>query len=289
MTDFRGLRIGFIGGGNMAGAIIGGLVKSGFSAANMVVSEPFEEARNRLEQQFGVHVTADNAQAIAHQGRAVDVVILAVKPQVMKLVAEGIAPAVQAHRPLVISIAAGITIPDLSRWLLTGAAGAAELAIVRCMPNTPALVVEGATGMFAAPGVSDAQKAMAAAVLESVSKRNYWVANESLIDVVTGVSGSGPAYFFLLVECLEAAGVQLGLPADVARGLAAQTCLGAGRMLEATGEDPAELRRKVTSPKGTTEAALNSLEASGIRGIFVEAVNRATERGAELGQIMGQQ
>ncbi|KAH9246946.1 pyrroline-5-carboxylate reductase [Batrachochytrium salamandrivorans] len=130
---------------------------------------------------------------------------------------------------------------------------------------------------------------MAFAVLKSVSKRNYWVDSEALLDVVTGVSGSGPAYFFLLVECLEAAGVKLGLPVDVARGLAVQTCLGAGRMLDSTGEDPAELRRKVTSPNGTTEAALKSLEGSGIRAIFAEAVQRATERSAELGNLLGKQ
>ncbi|KAI8923165.1 pyrroline-5-carboxylate reductase dimerization-domain-containing protein [Entophlyctis helioformis] len=289
----KNLRLGFVGGGNMAGAIIGGLLQAGYSAANMAVSEPWDEARTRLAAQFpGLHITDANPSAVAFgpSNTPVDVLILAVKPQVMKTVAEGIAAAVQTHRPLVITIAAGITLRDLRRWLMSGAsAGAEGPALVRCMPNTPALVIEGATGMYAAEGVSEPQKQMAIAVLGAVSKSTYWVATEALLDVVTGVSGSGPAYFFLLVECLEAAGVKLGLPADVARGLAAQTCLGAGRMLVETGEDPAELRRKVTSPKGTTEAAVNSLEASGVRDAFMLAVQRATDRGAELGDILGKQ
>ncbi|KAH6565594.1 hypothetical protein BASA60_009871 [Batrachochytrium salamandrivorans] len=251
-----------------------------------------EEARKRLTQQFKVHVTTDNTAAVSFpqgQGQPVDVLILAVKPQVMKDVAEGIAQSVNTHHPLIISIAAGITLPDLARWLQGSSPSSKPAAIVRCMPNTPALVVEGATGVYAAPSVLPEQKEMAFAVLKSVSKRNYWVDSEALLDVVTGVSGSGPAYFFLLVECLEAAGVKLGLPVDVARGLAVQTCLGAGRMLDSTGEDPAELRRKVTSPNGTTEAALKSLEGSGIRAIFAEAVQRATERSAELGNLLGKQ
>ncbi|EGF80356.1 hypothetical protein BATDEDRAFT_24855 [Batrachochytrium dendrobatidis JAM81] len=292
MTDFTGLRLGFIGGGNMAGAIIGGLLKSGLSASNIIVSEPWDEARARLVSRFKVQVTTSNTQAIAFTNQSqttpVDVLILAVKPQVMRSVAEGISDAVLTHKPLIVSIAAGITISNLLKWLTCSAKkGMTESpAIVRCMPNTPALVVEGATGMYAAPSVTTNQKEIVSAVLKSVSKQNYWVKEESLLDVVTGISGSGPAYFFLLVECLEAAGVKLGLPADVARGLAAQTCLGAGRMLTDTGEDPAELRRKVTSPNGTTEAALNSLEGNKIRAIFAEAVQRATERSAELGSLL---
>ncbi|KAJ1340185.1 pyrroline-5-carboxylate reductase [Batrachochytrium salamandrivorans] len=253
MTDFTGLRIGFIGGGNMAGAIIGGLLQAGYHASNIVVSEPWEEARKRLTQQFKVHVTTDNTAAVSFpqgQGQPVDVLILAVKPQVMKDVAEGIAQSVNTHHPLIISIAAGITLPDLARWLQGSSPSSKPAAIVRCMPNTPALVVEGATGVYAAPSVLPEQKEMAFAVLKSVSKRNYWVDSEALLDVVTG---------------------------------------GAGRMLDSTGEDPAELRRKVTSPNGTTEAALKSLEGSGIRAIFAEAVQRATERSAELGNLLGKQ
>eukprot|EP00842_Homolaphlyctis_polyrhiza_P005458 jgi/Hompol1/5913/HPOL_002690-RA len=297
------LRLGFIGGGNMAGAIIGGLLQTGYRAANITVAEPWDEARSRLQTQFGVTTTTDNVAALLSGGstasasdpaaQAVDVIVLAVKPQVMRAVATGLAPALAAlsargaATPLVISIAAGITTSDLLSWL--GGSPTSSLAIVRCMPNTPALVVEGATALYASPAVSPLQRTTAFAVLQSVSRRNYWVDREDLIDVVTGVSGSGPAYFFLLVECLAEAGEKLGLPADVAKGLAAQTCMGAGKMLIETGTDPAQLRRNVTSPKGTTEAAIKTLESSGIREIFANAVKSAADRGAELGRIMGQQ
>lgn len=289
MSD-KSIRIGFIGGGNMAGAMIGGLIQSGYQSSFMTVAEPWEEARLRLKSQFAVKTTTTNTEAVfdASTGKPADVLVLAVKPQVMKTVAEGIAALVQQHKPLVISIAAGIAIEDLKRWLMNGQP-VDEPAIVRCMPNTPALVVEGATGVFAAQSVSEKQKQIAFAILESVSKRTYWVASEYLLNVVTGISGSAPAYFFLLVECLEAAGVELGLPKDVARGLASQTALGAGKMLISTGEDPADLRKKVTSPNGTTERAIQSLEASGMRQAFADAVKRATERSVELGDILGKQ
>lgn len=155
------------------------------------------------------------------------------------------------------------------------------------MPNTPALVGEGAAGMYAGEGVTAEGKEFAGAVMASVSKKAYWVEKEALLDVVTGVSGSGPAYFFLMVEALAAAGEKLGLPADVAKGLAAQTCLGAGRMLVDTDEDAAELRRKVTSPAGTTHAAVVSLEESGIRKVVEDAVRKAAERGEEMGREFG--
>ena len=276
-------RIGFIGGGNMASAMIGGLLAAGYKAENMVVSDPWEPSRDKVATEFNVHTTTDNNLVAKMQ-----VVVLAVKPQVMKQVAMGIAQVASEARPLFITIAAGITIPDLCKWLQTNSADAVP-AIVRCMPNTPALVQQGATGLYAGASVSEKQRDLAMAILASISKRSYWVTSEALLDVVTGLSGSGPAYFFLAVEALVKQAVDLGLPLDVAQGLAAQTCLGAGQMLIATGEAPAELRKKVTSPNGTTEAGVKALEDNGIRNAFSQAVQKATARSQELGEILGKQ
>ena len=282
-------RIGFIGGGNMANAIIGGLIVAGYKASDMIVSDPWEPSRQKLEKDYQVTTTTDNNETIRFNDKPCDVIILAVKPQVMKQVAQGIAHTCQQFKPLIITIAAGITIPDLSRWLLFGASDNTPPAIVRVMPNTPALTQQGATGMFAGSSVTALQKQLAFDILSSISKKSYWVEREALLDVVTGVSGSGPAYFFLMVEAMEKVGVELGLPLELARGLAAQTCLGAGHMLMATGEDPCDLRRKVTSPNGTTEAGIKSLEASQFPAAVALAVKKATERSAELGHILGQQ
>ncbi|KND03254.1 pyrroline-5-carboxylate reductase [Spizellomyces punctatus DAOM BR117] len=292
-------RITFIGGGNMANAIIGGLLANGYPPTNIIVSEPFEASREKLQSTFGVLTTTDNAAAVAFSQdpknvtTPADLVMLAVKPQIMRDVAQGIAHAVQKHKPVVVTIAAGITLKDLAKWLSSDAqgndiSGARSPALVRVMPNTPALVLEGATGLFASSEVTEEQKTLAFNVLGAVSKSAFWVEREELLDVVTGLSGSGPAYFFLMVECLAAAATELGLPSEVAQGLARQTCLGAGRMLVDTAEDPAELRRKVTSPNGTTHAAIQSLEASGMRQAFKDAVVAATKRGEELGKMFSQ-
>ncbi|KAI9206602.1 pyrroline-5-carboxylate reductase dimerization-domain-containing protein [Polychytrium aggregatum] len=277
-------RIAFIGGGNMASAIIGGLIAAGYPASNVSVSEPYEELRKKLSATYGVFTTSNNSEAIAH-GPA-DIVILAVKPQVMRGVAEGISEAVKTHSPVVLSIAAGILAKDLERWLMAHSAGKVP-SIIRSMPNTPALVSQGATAAWASETVSQSQKDLAFGILAAVSKKTYFVEREELLDVVTGLSGSGPAYFFLLIECIEQAAIKLGLPADVARGLAAQTCLGAGTMAVATGEDPADLRRKVTSPNGTTQAGIESAEAAGVRQLWENVVIAATKRSEELGAILG--
>ncbi|KAJ3145898.1 hypothetical protein HDU89_006784 [Geranomyces variabilis] len=287
-------RISFIGGGNMGAAIIGGLLANGYPAKNITVSEPNASSREHLEKTFGVYTTSDNDAAVAFTagnggGRGADLVMLAVKPQIMRDVARGIAKSVQKHKPVVVSIAAGILIKDLAAWLATDAdgaslPGAAPPALIRVMPNTPALVSEGAAGLFATAEVSNEQKKLAFDVLGAVSKAAYWVDREELLDVVTAVSGSGPAYFFLMVECLTKSAVELGLPEDIALGLARQTCLGAGRMLVDTAEDPAELRRKVTSPNGTTHAAVESFLAGGLRKTIKDAVVAATERGESLGK-----
>ncbi|KAJ1568673.1 hypothetical protein HK405_015352 [Cladochytrium tenue] len=282
----------------MAKAIIGGLLAAGFPAVNIFVSEPFPAAVEQLKATYpGIRVGSDNAEAVAFgpaASPAADVVLFAVKPQVIRAVAEALAPAVQRHRPLVITIAAGIRVADLAKWLQADAVTHAPLPdavpphIVRVMPNTPALVSEGASGLYAGPGLPADLRTVARGIIDSFSKVAYWVEKEGLLDVVTGVSGSGPAYFFYLLEAMEEAGVELGLPREVARGLAAQTCAGAGRMAVARLEDPADLRRSVTSPNGTTHAGVQVMEHAGARAVFVDVVRAATRRAEELADTMAQ-
>lgn len=282
----------FIGGGNMAGAIIGGLLaQGGTTKEQVVVAEPWETNRAKMAA-LGVRTTTTNPEAAADA----DLLVLAVKPQVARGVCRELATAwADAGRktlPLVVSIAAGITLGSLAAWLtLPGGDGGGSAAppVVRVMPNTPALQGEGASGCFAGPGVGDEQKALVNALLASFSKVTEWVDKEELIDVVTGLSGSGPAYFFAMVEHLVASATAQGLPEEQALRLAKQTCLGAGCMLAAASETPAQLRVNVTSPKGTTEAALQSFEAAGFAGVVDGAVRAAAARGAELGRSLGEQ
>ena len=263
-------RIAFIGGGNMARSLIGGLLKTGIAATDFRVAEPQAEARDALARDFSVATFADNALAIADA----DVVLLAVKPQVMPAIRDGLHEALQRQRPLLISIAAGVRLDQLERWF-------GALPIVRCMPNTPALIGAGATGLCANARVSAPQRAQAQHILDAAGLTR-WIGDEALMDTVTALSGSGPAYFFALVEALEDAAAAQGLPRDTARALAVQTCLGAGRMLAESGEAPGELRRRVTSPNGTTQAALESFAADGLAAITARAVAAATRRGEEL-------
>lgn len=263
--------IAFIGGGNMARSLIGGLVAAGVSPARIRVADPNAEARAALEADFGVQAFAAAAEAAT----GADTWVFAVKPQVMREVCAGLAGLAQAGRPLVVSIAAGITIAQLERWL------GGDLAVVRSMPNTPALLGAGVTGLFANDRVDAAGRAGADRLLASAGV-TVWLASESLMDAVTGTSGSGPAYVFLLAEALEEAAVAEGLPADAARILAGQTLLGAARMLVESGEPPAELRRRVTSPNGTTQAAIETFESGGFRTLVAAAVRAATRRGGEL-------
>jgi pyrroline-5-carboxylate reductase len=264
-------RLAFIGGGNMARSLIGGLLKTGVAPATISVAEPMAEARQTLGREFGVACYAENRLAAAEA----EVILLAVKPQVMPAIHAELRDTLQRHRPLLISIAAGVRIDQLERWFGGG------LPIVRCMPNTPALIGAGATGLCANARVSPAQKAQAQHILDAAGITR-WIEDEALMDTVTALSGSGPAYFFAVVEALEAAAFSQGLPRDTARALAAQTCLGAGRMLAEGGEDPTVLRQRVTSPNGTTQAALESFSADGLPRIVARAVAAATQRGAEL-------
>jgi pyrroline-5-carboxylate reductase len=263
--------IAFIGGGNMARSLIGGLVARGTPAGAIRVAEPVEALRESLARDFGVQVSADNAQAAA----GADTWVLAVKPQVMRAVCEALAPVAQAARPLVVSIAAGITSAQLERWL------GGNTAVVRTMPNTPALLGAGVTGLFANAGVDAAGRERTESLLSAAGK-TVWIDDEALMDAVTAVSGSGPAYVFLMAEAMQAAGEAEGLRAEDARTLALHTILGAARMLTEGDEPAAELRRRVTSPGGTTQAALESFEHDGFRDIFARAIHAATVRGREL-------
>lgn len=270
-------RMAFIGGGNMARSLIGGLLKTGMTAADIRVAEPLAEARERLGRDLGVAAWPDHRNAVA----GTEVVVLAVKPQAMPKVRTELRAALQGEHPLLISICAGVRLDQLERWL-------GALPMVRCMPNTPALIGAGATGLCANSRVSPAQKALAQRVLDAAGLTR-WITDETLMDTVTALSGSGPAYFFALVEALEEAAVAQGLPRETARALAAQTCLGAGRMLTESGEDPAELRRRVTSPHGTTQAALESFAADGLPRITARAIAAATHRGTEMAAELDQE
>jgi len=263
--------IGFIGGGNMAASIIGGLINDGFPATNISVAEPNDDARSQLAASFGIRTEIDNT-IIAND---VDVLLLAVKPQVMKNVTQHIASVVQAKQPLIISIAAGIRSDDLSNWL------GGNVAVVRSMPNTPALVQSGAAGLFANANVSSSQKEQAESILRAVGI-TVWLENEQLIDAVTALSGSGPAYIFYVIEAMENAGMELGLKANIARRLAVQTAFGAAKLALESADDPALLRQKVTSPGGTTERALDELRNGDLEGLFMKALQAANDRAAEL-------
>ena len=264
-------RIAFVGGGNMARSLIGAQLARGIPAASIRVAEPRSEAREGLAREFGVPVFASNAEAVADA----NCVVLAVKPQVMRQVCATLASPLQSTKPLVISIAAGIRIAQLERLLGNGH------AIVRCMPNTPALVGAGATGLCANHNVDAARRALAESILDAAGIVR-WIDDESQMDTVTALSGSGPAYFFLLVEAMEETAAQLGLPRATARALAAQTCLGAGHMLADSNETAAELRKRVTSPHGTTAAALEVFAQGDFRKLVERAMTAAQRRGAEM-------
>lgn len=270
----------------MAAAIIAGLVNKGFDKQKIHVSEPWDVNRNKMAG-LGVRTTASNAEA----AEGADIIILAVKPQVARGVCQELASslssssAATAKLPLLVSIAAGITRGSLSAWCTTAAG--TPLPVVRVMPNTPALLGEGASGLFAGDDVSAEQKDLVTALLGTVSKATEWVDREELLDVVTGLSGSGPAYFFAMVEHLIASGTRQGLSEAQATRLAKQTCFGAGKMLVEAAEAPAQLRKNVTSPNGTTQAALESFEASGFAAIVDKAVEAAAKRGEELGKTLG--
>jgi pyrroline-5-carboxylate reductase len=268
MQDIR--KLAFIGGGNMAAALIGGLRKRGLSGERFIVADPSAGQRQRFAEQ-GIAATADNVAAV----QAADVVVLAVKPQQMRSAAQGLAPHLRASRPLVISVAAGIPHAALARWF------GPDMAVVRTMPNRPALNGFGATGLYAPAGVGAAARALAESIMAAVSA-TVWVEHESQMDTVTALSGSGPAYFFLFMEALEAAAQERGLPAEIAHRLTLETAFGAAQMARHSPDTLATLREQVTSKGGTTAAALQVLDAAGLRAIVAHAVAAADRRSAEL-------
>ena len=260
----------------MAGSIIGGLVASGHPAALISAADPFPDSLRRLGEMAPVATFNDNAEAAA----GADVIILAVKPQVMAEACGSIAPAVRESGALVISIAAGVTIASMAARL------GQQAAIVRCMPNTPALLGCGASGLFANANVSAAQRQQAEHVVGAVGITR-WVPDEGALDAVTALSGSGPAYFFLFMEAMIEAGCRLGLDRETATTLALQTGLGAARMALEDSADLVELRRRVTSPGGTTERAVQRFEQDGLRQIVEDAMQAAADRAAEMAREMG--
>ena len=263
--------IAFIGGGNMATSLVGGLIADGTDPASIHVADPSQERRDYLAERFGVAVSPDNAATAA----AAQVLVLAVKPQVLGKVVRDLAPTLAQARPLVVSIAAGVREPSIRRWI------GADLPIVRTMPNTPALVGSGATALVANPFVDQGQRDQAESVMRAVGL-TVWLEDEAQMDAVTAVSGSGPAYFFLYMEALEQAGRDLGLPADTARLLTLQTAFGAAKLALESGDDAATLRRKVTSPGGTTEKALAALTDADLPALLARAAAAAAARSQEL-------
>ena len=265
-----------IGGGNMARALIGGWIRTGFSANQLSVSEPNQAARDALTQDFGVRCFSDNSLAVCEA----DVWLLAVKPQLLPSVCQALREQAEESAPLVISIAAGIGTPSIQSWLGTRA------QIVRAMPNTPALIGLGATGLFADTKVSNQLRDVATQLMNAVGK-TVWLETEAQMDAVTATSGSGPAYFFLLIEAMQQASIELGLAPDTARELVLQTALGAATMARQSDKTAAELRIGVTSPGGTTQAALEVFNDAQFGALVAKAMSAATDRGLTLSQQFG--
>jgi pyrroline-5-carboxylate reductase len=273
------MKISFIGGGNMATALIAGLAGKVAAASDIHVVDPSPEALEKLRARYGVSTAPEIEAAVA----ASDVIVLAVKPQQMRDVALRLQSQLSIRndaRPLVLSIAAGIRAGDLSRWL--GGYG----AIVRTMPNTPALIGQGITGMVAMAGVSETQRQAADSILRAVGQ-TVWLETEDLIDPVTAVSGSGPAYVFFFLEAMQQAALEMGLSSEQGRALALATFTGAAQLAAQSEEPPEVLRQRVTSKGGTTYAAITSMEAAGVKQAIVEAMKAAAARGRELGDELG--
>ncbi len=274
LNDIR--RLAFIGGGNMAAALISGLIKRGIAPGRLVVADPNQDQLQRLVRDYRIEAAPDNASAV----HGAELVILAVKPQLLRGVALSLAPHLQAGRPLVISVAAGIPHAALARWF------GPQIPVIRTMPNRPALNGFGATGLYAPAGVGAACRALAEDLMAAVSA-TVWVQHESQMDTVTALSGSGPAYFFLFMEALETAAHERGLPTDIAHRLTLETAFGAAQMARQSPDTLATLREQVTSKGGTTAAALEVLNAAGLRAIVAHAVAAADRRSAELAAEFG--
>ena len=267
--------IGFIGAGNMAYALIKGLVNNGYGAENIKVSDLDESLLSSRNVELGIETFTDNSSLVV----ACDVVVLAVKPQVMSSVCKGLNKAIKPSH-LFVSIAAGIRASDICRWL------GDDYALVRTMPNTPALVQQGATGLFANDLVTESHKAIVVSVLSAIGDC-FWVNEEKLIDAITAISGSGPAYFFLMMQSMTQAGIALGLDQETASALSVKTALGASVMAANSAENPKQLRANVTSPNGTTQAAIESFQDQNFEGIVANATRAAFDRAHELSIQLG--
>ena len=266
-------KIGFIGAGNMARSLIGGLISSGVKSDNLFAADPGEETRTALSKDFSIQTFAENQRLVDE----CDVIVFAVKPQVLKAVAT---PLKAKESALYISIAAGIPSESLNNWL------GSKKAVVRTMPNTPSLVLSGASGLYANAHVSEEQKEIAESILRAVGV-TVWVDDEAQLDAVTALSGSGPAYFFMVMEAMEKAGEELGLPPETARLLAIQTGFGSTKLALEMEDSPEELRKKVTSPGGTTEQAIKTFEEQGLVEMFSKAMKAASDRAEELAKELG--
>ncbi|HYN76748.1 MAG TPA: pyrroline-5-carboxylate reductase [Lamprocystis sp. (in: g-proteobacteria)] len=270
--------IAFIGGGNMASSLIAGLIADGYPSAGICVAEPDETRRQDLTARYGVRAVADNRDAAV----GATTLVLCVKPQLAPIVCRELGGLVSELGPLVISIMAGVPEAAIQAWL------GASVPVVRSMPNTPAMVQTGAIGLHASPAVGAAGRNRAETILRAAGLTR-WVDDEAQIDAVTAISGSGPAYFFLLMEALEQAGIELGLDAETARLLTIQTALGAARMAVESDSPPARLREQVTSPGGTTERALAVFEQAGLRDLVNRAAHAARDRAAEIAKTLLEQ
>ena len=268
-------KITFIGGGNMARSLIGGLVATGMSNKDISVSEPKANLREKLTKDFGVNALEENASAVM----GANVIVLAVKPQILQEVVTPLGSLVAKARPLLISVAAGVTCSSIERWVV------GQPALIRIMPNTPALIGAGISALYANSNVSDDQRTLAEKIMAAVGK-TVWIEEETLMDAVTAVSGSGPAYFFYIMQAIHDAAVREGLDAETARLLSLETALGAARLAVESTEDPGSLQKQVTSPGGTTEAAIKVLDDSGVRDTLQKAVSAARARGGELARLL---
>ncbi|KAG0204990.1 hypothetical protein BGX28_003240 [Mortierella sp. GBA30] len=311
-------RLAFIGGGNMAEAILGGLLASGYPMSQFVVSEPMQARCDFLHSKYpGLQVVSGphanqlavdgssstsrteamitegsvhvNPTAASNDFPPADVVILAVKPQVLRNVVVDLGDVLRTRQPLVISIAAGIETGAIARFMAEGTSlQPRDLPpVIRAMPNTPALVNEGAAGLYATTDATSDQRHIAESLMGAVSNQVSWVERESLIDTVTGISGSGPAYFFLMMEAMEDAAVALGMDRETAKALTIQTCLGAAKMAQSSSDDLKTLRVKVTSPQGTTDAAIKTFEKGGLRDLVYQSVKAADSRSKSLAVELG--
>lgn len=269
--------IAIIGAGNMGLSLIGGLINDQHPASHIIAADPSVEKLMQLEQRFHIKTTTDNIAAV----KKANVVIFAVKPQYFATVAKELAPSIQEHHPLVISIAAGIRVHHLQKWL------GDHIAIVRSMPNTPALIGCGATALYANDYVNAEQRNLAESMLRAVGI-TIWLDKEALMDTVTALSGSGPAYFFLMMESLQTAAEEMGLPTETARLLTLQTALGSARIAMESDSNLTELRQQVTSKGGTTEKAVSVLEENNIRELFKKTLAAAKSRSEELAEMLGE-